>query len=217
MDGRPGAAGVAGDARQQPEALRGAVPAAGRCDPRASERGRAAPCRRDHLARARVGRGRPVEPRLALDLGQQRRSLLPYRPVAQRRGGARTVRRRSPGHGHRLRPLQRLQEARPPSRGPDDPVLLLEPSEARFYRMRGRPGEVDAMVPGMDRADRGTLPPERGAAGALRPRSQGPDAGVRCGARRAQRDARRSLHRGRKAACRAGRRRARGQGAALGC
>ena len=41
------------------------------------------------------------------------------------------------------------------------------------------------------------------------------DASVRCGARRAQRDARRSLHRGRKAACRAGRRRARGQGAAL--
>ena len=44
------------------------------------------------------------------------------------------------------------------------------PSTARLYRVRGRPGEPDAMVPGMGRADRGALPPERGAAGALRPR-----------------------------------------------
>ena len=47
------------------------------------------------------------------------------------------------------------------------------------YRVRGRPGETDGLVPGMDRADRGDLPAERGAAGALRPRSRTPDTGVR--------------------------------------
>ena len=39
---------------------------------------------------------------------------------------------------------------------------------------------------GMDRADRVALPPERGAAGALRPRGQAPDTGVRCSAGRAE-------------------------------
>ena len=170
VDVRPGAADLAGDAGQQPEALRAAVRAGGRCDPRAPERGGAAPCRRDRLARPGASRGRPVEPRVAVDLGQQRRGLFPYRPFAQRRGGARAVRRSPPRHGYRLRPLQCLQAARSPSRGAGDPCVLLEPSTARLYRVCGRPGEPDAMVPGMGRADRGALPPERGASGALRPR-----------------------------------------------
>ena len=51
------------------------------------------------------------------------------------------------------------------------PCVLLVSSTARFYRVRGRPGQPDGMVPGMDRADRVDLPPERGAAGALRRRA----------------------------------------------
>ena len=98
VDVRPGADGLAGDAGQSPEALRGAVRADGRCDPRASEPGGAAPCRRDQLARPGASRGRPVEPGLAVDLGQQRRGLLPYRPLAQRRGGPQAVRRGPPLH-----------------------------------------------------------------------------------------------------------------------
>ncbi len=49
VDVRPGAADLTGDAGQQPEALRAAVRAGGRGDPRAPERGGAAPCRRDRL------------------------------------------------------------------------------------------------------------------------------------------------------------------------
>ena len=71
MDVGPGAGGLAGDAGQQPEALRAAVPASIRGDPRAPERGDPALRRRDLLARAGVGRGRPVEPGLAVDFGQR--------------------------------------------------------------------------------------------------------------------------------------------------
>ena len=84
---RPGAGGFARDAGQHSEALRGAVRAGGRGDPRAPERGGAAPCRRDHLARPGAPRGGPVESGLAVDLGQQRRGLLPHRsePAVPRR------------------------------------------------------------------------------------------------------------------------------------
>ena len=75
--------------------------------------------------------------------------------------------------------IERLQATRSPSRGQGDPCILLVPYAPRFYRVRGRPGETDGLVPGMDRADRGDLPAERGAAGALRPRSRTPDTGVR--------------------------------------
>ena len=71
VDVRPRADGLAGDAGRQPEAVRAAVRAAGRGDPCAPERGGAAPCRRDQLARPGTSRGRPVEPRLAVGLGQQ--------------------------------------------------------------------------------------------------------------------------------------------------
>ena len=71
VDVRPGADGLAGDAGRQPEAVRAAVRAAGRGDPCAPEQGGAAPCRRDHMARAGTSRGRPLEPRLAVGLGQQ--------------------------------------------------------------------------------------------------------------------------------------------------
>ena len=57
----------------------------------------------------------------------------------------------------------------------------LEPHAPGFYRLRGRPGGSDRLVPGIDRADRRDLSPKRGAAGALRPRAQAPDAGVRRG------------------------------------
>ena len=45
--------------------------------------------------------------------------------------------------------------------------------------MRGRPQSADGMVPELDRAHRVDLQPEQGTAGALRPRSGAPDAGVR--------------------------------------
>ena len=64
---------------------------------------------------------------------------------------------------HRLRPLQRLQEAGAPSRGAGDPCVLLVPRAPGFYRVRGRPSEPDAMVRGMGRAGRVALPAERGA------------------------------------------------------
>ena len=130
---RPGAGGLARDAGQHFEALRGAVRAGGRGDPRAPERGGAAPCRRDHLARAGASRGGSVEPGLAVDLGQQRRGLLPHRPEPQCRGGAQAVRRGHARYGHRLRPLQRLQEAGAPSRGTGDPCMVLEICCGRDY------------------------------------------------------------------------------------
>ena len=70
-----------------------------------------APCRRDRLAGAGVPRQRPVEPRLAVDFGQQGRGLLPYRPLAQRRGREDPVRRHRLHRLRCLRPLQRLQSA----------------------------------------------------------------------------------------------------------
>ena len=71
VDVRPRADGLAGDAGRQPEAVRAAARAAGRGDPCAPEQGGAAPCRRDQLARPGTSRGRPLEPRLAVGLGQQ--------------------------------------------------------------------------------------------------------------------------------------------------
>ena len=120
----PGAAGLAGHAGQQPEALRGAVRPALRGDPRAPEHRGAASCRRDRLAGAGVPRHRPVEPRLAVGLGQQRFGLLHHRPLAQRRG------RKGPVPRHRLhrlpglRPLQRLPDAGARARRQGDPLLV---------------------------------------------------------------------------------------------
>ena len=65
-------------------------------------------------------------------------------PLTQRRGGAQAVRRGPPLHGHRLRPLQRIQEAGASSRGAGDPCVLLVPRAPGFYRVRGRPGGADA-------------------------------------------------------------------------
>ena len=83
LDVRPGAAALPGDAGRQRAPLRAAVRAAGRRDPRAPEHGDAAPCRRDHVARAGASRCGPVEPRLAVDLGRWRRGLLPHRREPQ--------------------------------------------------------------------------------------------------------------------------------------
>ena len=107
---RPGAAGLRGHAGRRRAALRAPVRPGGRGDPGAPERGNAAPCRRDHVARAGASRRGAVGPRLAVDLGQRRCGLLPHRPFAQRRGGAEAVRRGHAAHGPRLRPLQRLQK-----------------------------------------------------------------------------------------------------------
>ena len=60
--------------------LRAPVPAARRGDPRAAERIRAAPRRRDHLAGTGAARRGPFGARLAVDLGRQQRGLLPHRP-----------------------------------------------------------------------------------------------------------------------------------------
>ena len=101
--------------------------------PRTPEHRGAASRRRDRLARARASWRRPLEPSLAVGLGQQRRGLLPYRCEPQRRGGAEPVRRGRAQRGHRVRPLQRLQEARAPSRGSCDAVMVLEICCAHDY------------------------------------------------------------------------------------
>ena len=124
--GRPGAAGRARHAGRQCAPLRAAVRTARRSDPRAPERIRAAPRRRDQLAGAGTARGGPFRPRLAVDLGRQRRGVLPHRPEPQRRGGGDAVRGTPDRHGDRLRPLQRLQEAGEAARRHGDPAVLLE-------------------------------------------------------------------------------------------
>ena len=105
--------------------------------------------------------------------------------------------------------LARLRE------GKGDPCILLVPYAPRFCRVRGRPGETDGLVPGMDRADRVDLPPERGEVGSLRPRDQAPDAGVRRGAGRTGGGARRPVRGGRPGVGRPAGPGAPGQGAAL--
>ena len=148
----PGGAGLAGHAGRQPEALRAAVRPALRGDPGAPEPDGGAPRRRDRLAGAGAPRERPVEPRLAVDFGQQGRGLLPYRPLARRRGRQDPVRRHRLHRVRGLRPLRRLQIAGARARRQGDPVLVLEPPAARLHRVYGRPGGADRMVPGMDRA-----------------------------------------------------------------
>ncbi len=110
--------------------------------------GRGALPPRPAVAGAGTAQARPVEPRRAVALGLPRRGGLPDRPVAPRRSGARTVRPRAPGPGPRLRPLQRLQAARPPSRRPDAPGRLREPSEAAVIDGAAGQGKLPAWGPG---------------------------------------------------------------------
>ena len=99
------------------------------------------------------------------------RALLPHRPLAQRRGREAPVRfdrrHRDPG----LRSPLDLQETGPRARRQSDPPVVLGASKALVYRPRRWPCSAQALVPAMDRADRGDLPAERWAAGALRPGS----------------------------------------------
>ena len=142
------------------------------------------------LARSGISRERPVEPRLAVDLGEPGRRLLPHRSLAQRRGRDEAVRLQ-----HRASVVlvcDRFSAYRKLARELAGKVILavvLGASKALVHRLRGRACAAQALVPEMDRADRGDLPAQRCAAGALRPRSPSrtPDAGVRCGARRARR------------------------------
>ena len=117
--------------RYSPDAY--VVRSARRGDPRAPERSRAAPRRRDRLAGAGAARAGPFRPRLAVDLGRQRRGVLPHRPEPQRRGGTDPARGTPVRHGARLRPLQRLQEAGAPARRHGDPAVLLEICCGRDY------------------------------------------------------------------------------------
>ena len=82
LAGRYGAGDLAGDPGRQHQALRAAVRTVGRGDPRAPERGGAAPCRRNILARSVVSREGALEPGLAVDLGEPGRGLLPHRSLA---------------------------------------------------------------------------------------------------------------------------------------
>ena len=100
------------------EPLSAAIPAHQRETP-------VAPGRRDGLAHPGARRGRRVEPRLAVDRGLRGRGLLPCRSLAQRRGGGEAVRRRRPGHGPGVRPVQRLQETGQGLGGACDTRVLL--------------------------------------------------------------------------------------------
>ena len=77
------------------------------------------------LAHPGARRGRRVEPRLAVDRGLRGRGLLPCRSLARRRGGGQAVRRRRPGHGPGVRPVQRLQETGQGLGGACDTRVLL--------------------------------------------------------------------------------------------
>ena len=84
--------------------------------------------RRDHMARTGALREGPLQPSLALDLGERRRGLLPHRLLALDRGRKGTVRRRDRLRGAGLRPPFYLQEPGPraPRQG-DSPVVLGTP------------------------------------------------------------------------------------------
>ena len=77
------------------------------------------------LAHPGARRGRRVEPRVAVDRGLRGRGLLPCRSLAQRRRGGEAVRRRRPGHGPGVRPVQRLQETGQGLGGACDTRVLL--------------------------------------------------------------------------------------------
>ena len=72
-----------------------------------------------------LGEAGRVEPRLAVDRGLRGRRLLPCRSLAQRSGGGQAVRRRRPGHGPGVRPVQRLQETGQGLGGACDTRVLL--------------------------------------------------------------------------------------------
>ena len=93
MDVRPGALDLAGHAGQQRRALHPRVRARGGRDPRSPEPTDGPSRRRDQLAYPIAARDRPVEPRLAMELGQRRCGLLPLRPLALGRGREDLVRR----------------------------------------------------------------------------------------------------------------------------
>ena len=148
MDGGPGTADRAGDDGEQRAPLPAAVRAARRGDPRPPERDGGAPRRRDRLAHPGAGRDRRFAARVVVDLGRQGCRLLPHRPLAQRRGRDEAV-RFGQGYGvPGLRPLRRLREDGARARRQGDPVLVLDPSEARLHRVRRRPGEAEAMEDG---------------------------------------------------------------------
>ena len=128
----------------------------------------AAPRRRDHLARAGTSAGTgTLQPRLAVDLGQHATpSTSTSTPRAAPRSAYEALRREPcSAYGPRLRPLQRLQEAGAPARGASSSLAWCWSPSARrdLYPLRRRPGAADAVVPGMDRAHRRALPPQRGA------------------------------------------------------
>ena len=154
VDDGSGAGDRAGDDSRQRASLPASVRAARRGDPRPPERDGGAPRRRDRLAHPGAERDRPLAARVAVDLGRQGCRLLPHRPLAQRRGREEAVRF---GQGYRvpgLRPLRRLREDGARARRQGDPVLVLDPPEARLHRVRRRPGEAEALVRGMGRAVR---------------------------------------------------------------
>ena len=134
---RPGAGDLGGDAGRRRAAPRAAVRAALGGHSRAPERGAVAPGRRDGLAHPGARRGRRVAPRVAVDRGLRGRGLLPCRPLARRRGGGEAVRRRRPGHGPGVRPVQRLQETGQGLGGACDTRVLLGPRETGFHQVRG--------------------------------------------------------------------------------
>ena len=89
---------------------------------------------------------RPLEPRLAVDLGQRGRGLLPRRPLARSGGREEAVRRGRPAYSRRLRPLRRLQEAGAHSRESGEPRMVLEICCGRDYvaqKRHSRAGHED--------------------------------------------------------------------------
>ena len=90
---RPRSADRCRHARRQRGALHPHVRARGGRDPRAPEPTGGPSRRRDRLAYPVAARDRPLQPRVAVELGQRRCGLLPLRPLALGRGREDVVRR----------------------------------------------------------------------------------------------------------------------------
>ena len=123
------------------------------------------------LARARASRGRPVEPRLAVTSVS---SDAVYFHIDPSRSAEAAEKLFAAALLHTVIVCDRYSAYKRLARLRGGLVTLAfcwSHQRRDFIECAAGPGQPDGMVPGMDRADRVDLPPERGAAGALRRRA----------------------------------------------
>ena len=149
---RPGASDLARHPGRQRAPLRGAVRAGGRGDPRAPERGGAAPCRRDLLARGRRLRetGRSSRAWLWTSVGND----AVYFHIDPSRSAEAEQRLFDGLRRHTVIVCDRYSAYKRLARLLGGLVTLSfcwSPYAQGLYRVRGRSGSTDRLVPGMGR------------------------------------------------------------------